>query len=71
MSRMFVDINECSTPATDPCVRGSCVNTPGSVECDCSGTGYEGPMCEDGKSRDESFSVFLTPYHRKFNMNSD
>ena len=72
---IIVDIDECSSPATDPCVRGSCVNTPGSVECNCTGTGYEGPMCEDGKSRDKSFRGFflsgVTPFHRKLNNRSD
>ena len=39
------DIDECSS-SSNPCLNGGkCMNTIGSFECDCSGTGYEGPLC--------------------------
>ena len=31
-------------------MRGTCVNNPGSFTCDCTGTGYEGPTCDSGKT---------------------
>ena len=42
------DIDECTT-GSNPCVRGICVNTIGSVECDCRNTGYTGDTCDVGK----------------------
>ena len=41
------DINECSTGT--PCNGGTCSNTPGTFSCDCTGTGFEGATCVDGK----------------------
>ena len=41
------DINECSTGT--PCNGGTCLNTPGTFSCDCTGTGFEGPTCTDRK----------------------
>ena len=42
------DIDECST--STPCSNsGTCNNSPGSYSCDCTGTGYNGTYCDDGK----------------------
>ena len=45
---MFIsDINECdSTPCSNG---GICSNSPGSFDCTCDGTGYDGDLCEDGE----------------------
>ena len=40
-----VDIDECKSR---PCSHGGiCINEPGSYQCDCSGTDYIGPTCDD------------------------
>ncbi|MEC8051961.1 MAG: hypothetical protein VX210_14310 [Myxococcota bacterium] len=40
-----VDIDECKAR---PCSHGGiCINEPGSYQCDCSGTNYTGPTCDD------------------------
>ena len=42
------DVNECVSGA-NPCLNnGVCINTLGSVECDCSNTGYTGKTCNEG-----------------------
>ena len=43
------DIDECLTGA-DPCNNnGTCINTAGGVDCNCAGTGYDGPTCDSGR----------------------
>ena len=44
----IADINECA--AGTPCNSGTCNNTPGTFDCDCTGSGFEGPTCSSGKS---------------------
>ena len=44
---LSTDINECN--AGTPCNDGACTNTPGTFECDCTGTGFEGDTCQNGK----------------------
>ena len=44
----FLDINECDTG--DVCNGGVCTDTPGSYTCDCTGTGYDGDFCTNGRS---------------------
>ena len=47
-SNCVVDTNECNTGT--PCLNGGvCSDTPGSFTCNCSGTGYEGDTCQNGK----------------------
>ena len=41
---IFLDVNECTT--TYPCQNsGICMNSAGSYNCDCTGTGYDGTDC--------------------------
>ena len=47
LSFNVTDINECSTGT--PCNGGTCSNAPGTFSCDCTGTGFEGATCVDGK----------------------
>ena len=42
----FLDINECEdTPCQN---NGTCVNTDGGYNCNCTRTGYTGTVCQTG-----------------------
>ena len=48
------DIDEC-IQVPQPCENdGDCINNPGSFTCDCTDTGYMGPMCA---GRNSSISI--------------
>ena len=44
---LYIDINECDD---SPCVNGACNNTAGSFTCDCTGTGFDGALCQNSKA---------------------
>ena len=48
LTNFVAEINECITGT--PCLNGGvCSNTAGSFTCNCSGTGYQGDTCQNGK----------------------
>ena len=46
---LFPDVNECDN---SPCVNGVCQNTAGSFTCDCTGTNFNGDLCQNGEFKD-------------------
>ena len=44
---LFIDVDECDG---SPCVNGVCDNNPGSFTCNCTGTGFDGDLCDNSKA---------------------
>ena len=62
----IADVDECSSGT--PCNTGACTNTPGTFTCDCSGTGFEGDTCQNGKGIHTNSQVsHPIPAHNSFN----
>ena len=65
LTMTVVDVDECSSGT--PCNTGACTNTPGTFTCDCTGTGFEGDTCQNGKAIQPIFHwVKGLSYHSGF-----